>query len=210
MHLNSTLITLLEPAFGPCPAFGQKCVSMRWDPESGHVPRGFLGACGEISEVEMVLVFSEPGDPHPGEKHSGLESAYSYATLAFQTGKDQFHRNVRSILDMCYPSLSFDDQMRKVWMTDAVLCSAKREGGSVPRAVSNECGNRYLKAQVECFSDALVVALGKKAQQRLRAVDITNILSVDAAAPPGCNRPGAYLSWQQIPEKLHLRRESRT
>ena len=76
---------------------------MRWNPPAGHVPRGFLGAAGDLSEVELVLVFAEPGDPHFGECHTGLKSAYDYATYGFGTGKDLFHRNVRHILDLCWP-----------------------------------------------------------------------------------------------------------
>lgn len=99
MKLNSNLAKLLKPAFAPCEAFEGPCREMRWNPARGHVPRGFLGATGNLKDIELVLVFAEPGDPHEGEKHEGLESAYDYAAYAFETGKDQSHRNVRAILD---------------------------------------------------------------------------------------------------------------
>ncbi|AZT85825.1 hypothetical protein EHN06_08910 [Marinobacter sp. NP-4(2019)] len=175
---------------------------MRWKPSHGHVPRGFLGAAGSLTEIELVLVFAEPGDPHDGETHNGLRSAYSYATYAFETGKDQFHRNVRAILDSCWPELSFEEQMKKVWMTESVLCSAKRECGSVSAAATGECGRRYLIKQLELMPHALVVALGRKAQDRLRSIGFTDYLPASAVAPPGCNFSGARESWARIPVEL--------
>jgi hypothetical protein len=61
----------LRDAFAPCPAVGRQCRDARWSPREGHVPRGFLGAIGQLSEVELVLVVAEPGDPLAGEDHSG-------------------------------------------------------------------------------------------------------------------------------------------
>jgi len=204
LKLNSAIADVLLPAYAPCPEFGRACTEMRWQPKTGHVPRGFLGASGALNEVELVLVFAEPGDPQEGESHTGLESAYEYATFSFETGKDQFHRNVRHVLDSCWPELSFEQQMHKVWLTDSVLCSARKECGPVSAGASRACGNRYLRAQLELFPGALVAALGGKAQERLRALGFTSFISAYAAAPPGCNRREAQASWDQIP--LELRR----
>jgi len=181
---------------------------MRWNPSQGHVPRGFLGAAGALSEVELVLVFAEPGDPHESETHEGLTSAYRYATYAFETGKDQFRRNVRTILDSCWPGLSFVDQMKKVWMTESVLCSATKEGGSVSVAAASECGRRYLAKQLELLPHALVVALGSKAQKRLRSIGFTKFLPAFAVAPPWCNFFRAQESWDRISIELHRMNEA--
>jgi hypothetical protein len=208
MKLNPSLVKLLAPAYAPCSAFAGKCGEMRRSPAQGHVPRGFLGAAGALNDIELVHVFAEPGDPHDGEKHEGLVSAYRYATYAFETGKDQFHRNVRAILDICWPGLSFGEQMTKVWMTESVLCSATKEGSSVSAAATSECGRRYLAAQFELLPHALVVALGSKAQKRLRSIGFTKFLSAFAVAPPGCNFSGAQESWTRIPIELRCRNEA--
>jgi hypothetical protein len=205
--LHPSLERILTPAYSPCQEFSRDCKEMRWDPEAGHVPRGFLGACGKLSDVELVLVFAEPGNPHNGEKHSGLQSAYDYVMSVFAEGKDLFHRNVRKILDSCWPGMSFQEQMRKVWLTDSVLCSAPKEGGPVSRATSLACGRRYLLAQLAQFPNPLIVALGRKAQRRLCSLGVHEFLSVYAAAPPGCHRPQAIESWKQIPTELRRRRE---
>jgi hypothetical protein len=205
MKLSPSVTKILSPAYGPCPEFAQACSEMRWDPNAGHTPRGFIGACGDLSEVELILVVAEPGDPHDEEQHSGLESAYEYSIMAFRTRKDRFHSNVMKILDMCWPDISFEQQMRKVWLTESVLCSARKEGGHVSSSSSKACGQRYLLSQLALFPGALVVALGSKARDRLRGLGFTDFISAYAAAPPGCNMPGALESWKQVPIEIGRR-----
>ena len=209
VKLNPKIASVLAPAYLPCAEFKGACSEMRWQPEAGHVPRGFLGATGSLEDVELVLVFAEPGDPQPGESHTGLESAYEYATLGFGNGKDLFHRNVLRILGMCWPELSFEQQLRKAWLTESVLCSARTEGAPVSVPASRACGRRYLLAQLAMFPSALVVALGKKAQSRLQGLGVRSFLPVFAAAPPGCNRREALASWAQIPLEMERRRQLR-
>lgn len=62
IHPNPQLLALLLEAYRPCQNFGI-CREAKWSPADGHIPRGFLGATGELSEVEVVMVFSEPGHP---------------------------------------------------------------------------------------------------------------------------------------------------
>lgn len=209
MKLATELLEILSPAYAPCRRFFDTCASMRWDPEKGFVPRGFLGACGQLSEVELVLVSAEPGDPWSDECHPGLESAHRYAWEAFSNRGSLYHKNIRKILDGCWPNTSFEQQLRKTWITDSVLCSAARESGHVKRAVSMACGKEYLLAQLALFPDALVVALGSKARDRLAALHV-DFLSVAAVAPPGCNYRGAQNSWDGIAPRLSERRRKRS
>jgi hypothetical protein len=67
----------------------------------------------------------------------------------------------------------------------------------VPAVAARECRARYLEAQLRLFPNAAVVALGRKAQQRLRGwPDVHHAFSV---APPYCNRKNARESWNAIP-----------
>ncbi len=202
-RLNPQLRDLLLSAYAPCPGFRGPCGEMRWDPAAGHVPRGFCGATGELAEVKLVLVCAEPGDPHAEENHSSdstptghLESAYSYAYKCFRDGTDLFHRNIRRILDLCWPGEGFDEHLRKTWLVDSVLCSARIEGGRIASAAARECRSRYFERQLLLFPDATVVALGNKAYDRLAR--IPGVRKAFAAAPPGCNYPGALPSWREI------------
>ncbi len=204
--LNPRLADVLRPAYAPCEEFKGACHDMRWNPERGHVPRGFRGAAGRLDEIELVLVYAEPGDPLPGEKHSGLESAYAYSAHTFATGATQFHNNVKYIVNRCWPGLTHEDQMRRVWMTESVLCSAPKEGGHVRSDVCRTCGSRYLLPQLALLDHALVVALGSKARDRMRKLGVQNFMEAGAVAPPGCNRPDARRSWDAIADAVHHRR----
>jgi hypothetical protein len=200
------LLQVLEPAYGPCAGFATACKDKaRWSPVEGHVPRGFCGAAGGVDEVRLILVCAEPGDPHAEESHEGggtapgrLESASRYAWEGFKTGKDQFHRNVRKVLDLCWPDSDFDTQMRLTWITDSVLCSAQAEGGRVSIKVERECGHRYLIPQLGLFTGAIVAALGRKAQHRLTRAGVTDFIAVGSVAPPGCNNSGVAESWERL------------
>jgi hypothetical protein len=179
---------------------------MRWHPAAGHIPRGYLGAKGDLSEVELVLVFAEPGNPLSDEKHWGMQSALNVAEHYHATSRDQFHRNARHILNLCWPDLSFTDQLSKVWMTESVLCSAPVESRGVRSAVERTCGQRYLLKQLELFPHAVIAALGTKAQNRMRALGYDRFIAANAVAPPEGNKPHARQSWHAIAEEVARRR----
>lgn len=204
--MDKQLTRLLRPAYEPCPGFSSSCPDMRWSPSEGHIPRGFLGATADLNDVELVLVFAEPGDPQADEVHTGIESALHYVYYYHQGQRDQFHRNVRYVLNLCWPEIPFEAQLKRVWMTESVLCSAPRECGPVPRSTERACGERYLLRQLALFPNALVVALGTKAQTRLRALGHKDFLAVGALAPPGCNQTRVRESWNLIPQELARRR----
>lgn len=201
------LLALLLPAYKLCRGFAGACAgAARWKPQAGHVPRGFVGALGELAEVELVLLIAEPGDPHVGERHQAqtpaeyVEDACAYAFTQFERGTDLFHRNMRGILSSCWPGMPLREQLRKTWISETYLCSAMKEGGSVPAASWRACAADYLAPQLRLLSDRVVVALGAKAQQRTRM--FPQVHPAGAVAPPGCNFAGVRESWAAIPGYL--------
>jgi hypothetical protein len=207
---NVAIRNVLNPAFEPCAGFAGACSSLKWKPEVGHCPRGFLGATGDLADVELVLVFAEPGDPHPSEKHDGsIDSPLKYAEKCFTEGRDLFHRNVRYVLDLCFPGETIEKQLRKAWLTESVLCSAAKEGGHVPVAASRNCSARYLVPQLNLLPKAFVAAMGAKAQRRLVEAGATNFFAAAAVAPPGASRPEAKASWLALAKKFHESRGDR-
>jgi hypothetical protein len=204
---HPTVLDALEAAYRPCPAFTNVCRSMQWAPHAGHVPRGFAGAFGPPGEVRLVLVTAEPGDPYPWESYptgptsrDSLEVACRHVFTVLEAGHDLYHRNLRYILAGCFPGDSFRAQLERAWITDSVLCSAKREGGGVPATVGRECRERYLETQLRLFPNAVVVALGSKAVYRLRGWP--SVQPAYSVAPPGCNRKGARPTWDAIIERV--------
>lgn len=148
----------------------------------GYIPRGFCGATGRAHDVALVLVIAEPGnhrEPAPYEKAQPPEkwiadSADGVAGVlrSIDDGQEQvsrFHRNLRYILNECWPQYRDDlgAQLKRTWLTNAVLCSADSACGAIPKEQELHCARTFLKGQLEAFPRAFVVALGRKAVRRL-------------------------------------------
>lgn len=204
---HADLQNVLLPAFAPCPAFGT-CPEASWHPETGHVPRGFLGAAGTLSEVRAIMVFAEPGGVYPTDRYDPAQTPEGMlaATVAetgrfMSTSRDQFHRNVRWFLDQIAPGKGFETQLRYVWMTEGRLCSVHQEiGGRKDRT----CADRYLVRQIALLPDAVVIGFGTKAQAYLKALGIAH-LAARSLAPPGSNHRPARPSWDAAIAEIRRR-----
>lgn len=198
------LVDILTHSLRPCPGFVERCSPFaQWNPSVGHVPRGFVGALGAREDVKLIIVTAEPGDPRAGEKQSvdaddlrgSLSRVCEFTYRQMEARFSQYHANVRAVLDLCWPGLDLRNQMIRTWITESVLCSAPVTTGPAPHAP--HCGTEYLAAQLAIFPNTPVIALGRKAQQRTRRIAAGRaIIDGFAAAPPGCNMPGAYPSWK--------------
>ena len=205
--MHSKLKEILKPAYR-CVGFDSTCdPPMRWTPNSGHVPRGFYGATGDLEEVTLVLVLAEPGDPSrnpgPEECYEDAESAFDFTGHCFLTAGGQGHENVRNLICRCFPGLSLVDAMRKVWITESVLCSAPFPGATVGAGIERFCAERYLLSQLRLFPHATIAAMGSKAMTRLKRyqVQIPNqIVKCGAVFPPGCNFKSTKDSWDRLVE----------
>lgn len=204
---NPQLKSLLANAYSPCRFFGQ-CKEAQWNPGTGHIPRGYVGATASPQDVELILVFSEPGHPHVGKQYNPLlsvdglmEACVSHAYESFKDGTDLFHRNARWFINQVYPELTFDDQLRYVWLTEGRLCSIDNEIGST---TDRTCASNYLARQVELMPKATVVAFGRKARSYLKGIGIDHI-GAYALAPPGANHKPARPSWEAAIEEIKRR-----
>lgn len=205
---NAQLLALLLEAYRPCQNFGI-CREAKWSPADGHIPRGFLGATGELSEVEVVMVLSEPGHPYPGDWHdpdldafgildSGLRQTYE----CFENGVDLFHRNARWFVSQLYPDLSFDDQLKLIWIAEGRLCSIDAEIGATK---DKTCAAHYLTRQLGMLPNATVVAFGNKAKYYMQGIS-ANWMGAYALAPPGANHKPARPSWEAVIAEVKARR----
>jgi hypothetical protein len=179
------LAAILETALAPCPHFADVCAGYaRWEPARGYVPRGYLGATGRAGEVRLVLASAEPSEPDEGDAYEGtprrmLEAAAAHSLAAFEKGPRRhsapapFHRNLRKILDFCWPGEPLEEQLGKTWIAPAVLCSAPIFGMPIPRAMETTCIHEYIRREIEALGDVFIVALGAKAHARLERGGIT-------------------------------------
>ena len=186
-----------------CSNFGI-CDQAVYDPQGGHVPRGFSGATGSLDEVYLVMVFAEPGFPLPEEKFSGnperdLEVLLDPKYLRSRT--NPFHANIRTFLDGVFPQFcgDFDRQLNHVWLTQSRLCSISEELGTIKRSARLMCSRKHLVEQVKLFPNAIVLLAGGKAREAAGEVEkiSQNVAECGAFAPPGCNQKNVRKSHQQ-------------
>ena len=208
--MNAELRRILEPAYHPCGGFDGKCKGLIYpfNPASGHVPRGFYGALGDLSEVRLVMVLAEPTGPGIDEDHTrGIDSAFAYAGRCYRYGNDPGHANTRSIIQKCFlESSHWTDQawreaMRKVWITNSVLCTPT---AAKYRDCEDYCGKEYLLRQLRLFSHAVIAAMGTRAHERIKRLrwrfpPASNIKKyISPYYQPGWNSPSARASWNTL------------
>ena len=203
------LKSLLLKAYEPCRFFGQ-CREAQWEPHSGHIPRGYVGATGTAENVEVVMVFSEPGHPHDDESYDaslGLDhlmaACTDHAYECFKHRTDLFHRNARWFISQLYPDMTFNEQLRRVWLTEGRLCSIDIEIG---KTTDRTCASNYLVQQIKLLPNATVVAFGGKAKHYLRGLGV-DFIGAYALAPPGANHRPARPSWKAAIAEIEQRRQ---
>lgn len=198
---NAEMVKLLSPMYRPCANFGI-CPEARWDPFFGHMPRGYKGCTGELLEVEVVMVFAEPGHPDPEQQSYDPEltadefirQSVQFGFHSLETGRTLFYQNVLWFIEQLYPGNSMQEWSRKVWMTESRFCSIKDEIGKVSGPNRSLCAMEYLIPQVKLLPNATTVLFGGKSRKRAASL-IPNAISAYALAPPGANHKPALPSW---------------
>ena len=212
IYPNDELIEILAEAYNPrCPhieSHGGQCPDSKWEPETGHIPRGFLGATGTVKDVQVVMVLAEPGRPQDCERYEdGLDPvevvkrSVQFVYDCYRRKRDHIHCYTRQFLDRLYPELSFEQQLKHVWITETRLCSLETPGEQVPRRYYEFCEDKYLARQLELLSHATIIAFGtQKAQPSVRRIAKrvrlhTPPIEAHALAPR--NRRAARESWER-------------
>ena len=194
------LLEILKPAYEPCKNFNSTCKDKisDWNPQVGHIPRGFCGAIGKVSEVDLVLVVAEPGNPKDDESYSfqtNIEDYFNkvsgFVYECYEKKVSDMHINIRDIVDKCFPNISlFSEQVKKIWITETVLCSAKVSTGPVDASCEQACVNSYFKKQMDLFENSFFIIFGGKAKKRIKHLfneDKNNSYFAHHVAPPGVN-----------------------
>ncbi len=210
---STELRKIFEPAYRPCVHLSGICRdTCIWWPERGLVPRGFGGATATPDAVRLVLVTSEPGDPGDDEQYKGsasemlstvLENRRKYlveGVLRRNGQPEPYNRNLRKILDLCWPNSSIEKQLEQTWITNSVKCSAPKSSDEIPPTIEQVCVEMYLRKELSLFADAFVLALGYKAETRLKNCGIR----VDAAAkhPSARRKDNPEATWRSASRKF--------
>lgn len=197
---NNQLRQTLLPAYS-CPYFGT-CKEAKFVPSQGHMPRGFVGAYGDLQEIEVIFVIAEPGHPLKQENYENELEAEKLLDFATATAYDlllnqktTFHKNMRWVLNHYWPNLELSAQLSRVWITESRLCSIENKIGPMKDKL---CSTLYLSKQLEILKDIPVIAFGNKARDRILQIDgfdATRLFCARALAPPGSTSPKSKKSW---------------
>ena len=93
-------------------------------------------------------------------------AAFVFRCYAEQRGPVQKHGCW--FLDQRFPGMSFADQLRRVWITEARLCSLDEAGGAATAEHYRACGRDYLASQLALLPRARIVAFGSKAKAAMK------------------------------------------
>ena len=156
--------------------FPGKEVEPLWQKDEGRVPCGFSGASDGPEKVKVVFVIAEPSQPKvqplgdvPNE--ALLEKVYQQSTNNLRVGHERHHTNLKDgVLQRFFPNSSFDELMRRSFVTCSVYCSNPKpfdSSADPPKDVQERCGKLHLIEVLKKFPHAEIVALGGKADRRL-------------------------------------------
>ena len=213
-----TVYDALESAIS-CPQFEGVCKGFcRFDPAVGLIPRGYGGKPEDASDVRLIIVTAEPGDPAIGESYSGtalemrkahlnhFEQAMCHGIQRYGSASSQFHQRLCEILELFWPALDLDAQLKVTWFTDAVLCSASKSGGMFPKEIEMTCATTYLRPQIQSMQNAAVLALGAKAIRRMKQAGLrVDLTGHHPSVWPGRQLVAARESWSRAAMDFHVR-----
>ena len=114
---------------------------------------------------------------------------------------------VRWFLDRLYCGMDFDNQLRRVWITQSRLCSLDNSGARYREGLYRLCRDDYLSAQLRVLPHVQVVAFGGKAQEALRRLKVPAI-NVPHPSARGAEEPKRE-EWERAIAKLKAVRRIR-
>ena len=209
---ETTLLSVLADAYAPCPNFRKMCSACRWEPSQGFIPRGFGGARGGLGNVRLVLITDQPANPADGESYSGgpeemFKTHWSFFNTVIEENslrrdgrEPPFHRNLRKILENCWPGEPLKRQLEKTWFTNSVLCSLPPGKNDFGPGVAGICVDSYLKGQLELFPNAFVATLGGRARKRLKNYRVDG----HAQSPSARASTSPEFSWEKLGESFQV------
>ena len=179
-------------------AFRELCIShgLLWE-DVGNEPRGYNGPAPE--DVEVLYVSAEPGPVTPTER---LNLIPAITNAPWLDGFDLYlqehywRKNLKVICDSIWPTDTVANMdkhlggMQSFWISLPEGATTK----SIPRPVLDYWRQHYAHRLFGLFPDAVVLAAGLKAQDRLKRLGI-DFVGCYAVTLPGSNTKKNKDSW---------------
>ena len=181
-----------------------------WNAGSGYEPRWYNGP--PPAEARVLVLMAEPGAPSRAV-HLSRTVAYSdwLAGYDLQLPDHYWRANLLQLCRYIWPS-DTEAKMVKHLAGSCTFWMSLPEGGQtkpVPGALINYFSEHYLRRFLALFTNAVVLAAGKKAHERLTKLGIPHE-SCWAFTRPGCNQKMARDSWREAGSAIRETLAART
>lgn len=187
-------------------AFKKLCLEydLPWDLDAGYEPRWYNGPAPK--DVRVLFFMAEPGAITPNEaqnllpavSHSDWFDGYDLNAL-----EHYWRDNLRSLCRHIWPDkteiamYSFLGGSCAFWMS----LPRGNQTSEVPRAVVKYFIDNYLGRFIALFPNAIVLAAGAKARDRLNALSVP-FEQCSALTRPESNKPRAIKSWRRVGKSI--------
>jgi len=206
-QIREALLPILPASMDIARRFSLPC-----EYKAGNRPRHFAGNLADPLAVRLILLLAEPGSAPGAEEINRDEVTWLQDVTCDGLGNGGFRLryddrsigpyeiNPREFIKMIWPDESYAERMEKVVITNSFSMQAWTSGGPIPPQAAKEYGV-YLKRFINVFSNATIVAAGKKAENRALWARIP-ALPIRAFTPPGSNQQAASISWRMAAEAI--------
>jgi hypothetical protein len=168
-----------------------------WDSAAGYEPRGYNGPPPE--NVRLLVLMAEPGAITQTEAQN-LRPAISHDawTKGFDLNYQEHYwrKNLQKLCHYVWPESTEDNMYEYLGKSNTFWMSLRPGSQTSPirREPLDYFERKYLTRFLTLFPNAVILAAGGKAQERLRRVD-AEFESCSAFTKPESNKPRALDSW---------------
>lgn len=180
--------------------FKHLCLDNRlpWDPENGYEPRWYNGPAPE--QVKVLVLMAEPGAITKTEQPGpAIDHAPWIGTKELKLQQYYWLANLLYVCEFIWPQPDTEAMMDQYlagsctfWMSLPVQEQTK----PIPKVVLSYFLDTYLKRFLKLFPNAVILAAGGKAQDRLHRIE-ADFIPCSAFTRPESNKEHARESWQQ-------------
>lgn len=168
-----------------------------WDPQTGYEPRWYNGPDPE--QVKVLVVMAEPAPITPSEASSLLPAVNHddwFTGYDLNLQEHYWRGNLELFCNGIWPN-DTRDHMRKYLAGTCAFWMSLPHGSAtkdIPARLLRFFEQIYLRPLMAHFDQAVVVAAGRKASDRLKRIGVDHI-HCSAFTLPESNKPRAKKSW---------------
>jgi hypothetical protein len=196
-HAHSSIVNLQKEMLADS-RFKDLCEShgLPWAPEEGFEPRGYNGP--DPAEVRVLYVSAEPGPITEEEKLDLLPAVTQHSWMEFDTRQSQHYwrENLFSLCQSIWPEDTAENMDKYLAGAQAFWMSPPSGDATakISRELEDYFSEKYFYRLLDMMPNAVVLAAGGKAQERLKRMGV-DYVKCASFMRPGCNADKNKATW---------------